>query len=407
MPTIRTLFKPQEVLIMLVSRRPHSRSIPLAISASTTVLLVTLLSPAAQAAAPIHGPKALNDTGAQQCWRNDVPSTDCKNTGQDADAGRDVSKPDDSNGHAGFSFSKVCNSGEAAGKGNCPADPVLGSGPNDWACTLDKVTDLMWEIKTTDGGLRDRLHTYTNWGDGRPGDASDFAKQVNQIGLCGHNDWRVPTVIERHSIIDYGSPDFMDSNFIPYSSYSQWTRNSSVWSSAWDVGSYGGGIMRRDPDTQVWVQLVRKGTTIPADDQRYVVNGIEAYDTYTGLTWRTCNEPCGEGGVNNMLYTYKQAFKRAKQVAKATGQKWRVPNVKELWSIINPDNPANVDPNVFKIGVPLDIHPTSPIPSYITSTPYFEDRPNSYFGVAIYTNYEKPSAGVGGKGLPRYLVLVK
>jgi hypothetical protein len=48
-------------------------------------------------------------------------------------------------------YIKVSNSGKAL-----PASALLGSGEDDWACTYDSATKLMWEVKTTDGGLRDR-----------------------------------------------------------------------------------------------------------------------------------------------------------------------------------------------------------------------------------------------------------
>jgi len=117
-------------------------------------------------------------------------------------------------------YIKVCNNGQLEGQGVCPKSPVLGSNPTDWACTKDKKTGLIWEVKTTDGDLRDKDWRY-NWyepdskkngafegyayGDeslGSKGVCSkkygacntfSFAKAVNKEGLCGAKDWRMPT----------------------------------------------------------------------------------------------------------------------------------------------------------------------------------------------------------------------
>jgi hypothetical protein len=118
--------------------------------------------------------------------------------------------------------------------------------------------------------------------------------------------------------------------------------------------------------------------------KRFIPNGNEAFDPVTGLTWRTCGEPCGEGGSVNSLYSPKQAFKRAKQVALMTGQNWRVPNAKELWSLINPDYAYTIDEKLFKIGENCapGYHPSG----YLTSTPYIFNPGkyrNSYYTVSI------------------------
>jgi hypothetical protein len=83
-----------------------------------------------------------------------------------------------------------------------------------WSCVKDNSTGLIWEVKTADGGLRDWLKGYTNfsltyptdpsspsWQYGDANDASGFANAVNTQGLCGANDWRLPTNVELLSIV--------------------------------------------------------------------------------------------------------------------------------------------------------------------------------------------------------------
>lgn len=97
------------------------------------------------------------------------------------------------------------------------ADGALGA----WTCTRDERTGLTWEVKTTDGGLRDRRWTYTPY-DGNPATNGGYAgyrdttsgkcvrermrggscnteayvEAVNAAGLCGRRDWRLPTYTE-------------------------------------------------------------------------------------------------------------------------------------------------------------------------------------------------------------------
>lgn len=115
-------------------------------------------------------------------------------------------------------FAKICNSGDMQGVGVCPADPGLGSNPEDWACTMDNATGLMWEVKT--GANKSQL--YTNYdsttelqifnGVSNPATAPTLAQVesgLNSVGftnvtntnaLCGHSDWRLPSNTELNGI---------------------------------------------------------------------------------------------------------------------------------------------------------------------------------------------------------------
>lgn len=91
-----------------------------------------------------------------------------------------------------------------------------------WDCVRDEVTGLVWEVKTVDGGLRDQNHLYTWYNPnpeengGAPGtrdggvcagdikcDTRSYVAAVNRNGLCGADDWRLPTRAELRTIVDY------------------------------------------------------------------------------------------------------------------------------------------------------------------------------------------------------------
>jgi hypothetical protein len=215
--------------------------------------------PAVYAAKPTN---PLNDTGAGLCIdvaTNTFTKT-CAGTGQDGEFGRDVTNTSAKDGKLGFSFAKVCNSGEVAGTGTCPAGPVLGTAATDWGCTQDKVTGLVWEIKV-DTGLRKFTKNYTNLGNGANTDASGFVAAVNNKGLCGAKDWRLPTVGELQSIVNYGVGANVDLNWFPR------TRKTWFWTSDIYAGDAGYAWLVYFGDGSVYnyyrgyfaVRLVRTG----------------------------------------------------------------------------------------------------------------------------------------------------
>lgn len=207
-------------------------------------------SPAAHAKMP------LNDTGMRACvnFETNQFTNDCTDTGQDGEFGRDMTHSSSKNGRLGFSFKKICNSGEAAGTGSCPTDPQLGTSDTDWGCTKDLVTGLTWEIKSKTGNRAyDQKYTFK----GALPNTVSFIKAVNASALCGATNWRLPTVIELMGITDYKAQkiDFTsfrlqarkvpNGDWFPDVNYgkptyandeAQWSSDQSVTDYAWTVG---------------------------------------------------------------------------------------------------------------------------------------------------------------------------
>lgn len=193
----------------------------------------------------------LNDTGMTGCADNTSGGLACPQSGfpgQDAEYGRDVTANDDSDGLAGFSYVKLDSSGTPLAN-----QSVLSTTP--WDCVLDTVTGLIWEVKTNDGGLRDGNHTYTWYNStgindgGASGtanggvcvdaincDTEKYVAAVNAVGLCGHTDWRMPTVGELDSLVDNTYPPPNPTIDIRYFPNTQWLSPGSYWSSSPDAG---------------------------------------------------------------------------------------------------------------------------------------------------------------------------
>lgn len=219
--------------------------------------------------------RGLNDTGITLCSDADTTGLTCPVAGfpgQDAEYGRDVSQNITQDGHAGFSFTKL----DANGNPLSPSVPL-------WACVRDNVTDLTWEVKTDDGGLRDKDNTYTwynpdpNTNGGDPGtqnggsctgeidcDTEAYVQAVNLLGLCGASDWRVPSRVELKSLVNLGRYNpAIDTDYFPN------TRSWNYWSaspyaditpgSAWYVYYYNGYLYDFAKTGNLYVRLVCGG----------------------------------------------------------------------------------------------------------------------------------------------------
>jgi hypothetical protein len=241
----------------------------------------------------------LNDTGIDWCSDNAAnrnqegaraeKTASCEaaaatHPGQDARYGRDAAArtrklTKTGSGSAGFDYTKVCMSGEAAGEGKCPPNPGLGEGPDNWACTHDNLTGLTWEVKITEG-LRSKDNTYTWYNPdeavngGAPGvqkggrctgsgcDTHAYVQAINVKRLCGVSDWRLPTRKELLSIVDNGRyKPAIDTSYFPNTPAAYYWSSSPYADqagSAWQVYFHYGEAYSNDKGQGNQVRLVRQ-----------------------------------------------------------------------------------------------------------------------------------------------------
>jgi alpha-tubulin suppressor-like RCC1 family protein len=152
-------------------------------------------------------------------------------------------------------YVKICNDGSREGTFSCPANPVQGNASNEWACTLDTLTNKMWEVKTNDNGLRHYTKQYTSFDDITKNQKSvgstvvpptqlevdaatnvvGYANALNGTGgqtpLCGSTKWRVPTLPELAALVKGTVAPTIDTAYFPNTnpqSYTTITPNISL-----------------------------------------------------------------------------------------------------------------------------------------------------------------------------------
>jgi hypothetical protein len=205
----------------------------------------------------------LNDTGLT--WGGNIPDGNNEScigetiAEQDCSHGRDATHNDDSDGHAGFSFTKLDTSGND-----------LEASAGTWSCVKDNITGLIWEVKTVDGSIHDKSNIYRWGGKGADenggGTYSDewdvLVDGSNSENLCGGNDWRVPSVYELTSIVSFDRfGPAIDTDYFPNAiSTRQWS--TSVYSNttvhAWAVDfTYGASTGLSRSSAAYNVRLVR------------------------------------------------------------------------------------------------------------------------------------------------------
>ena len=173
-----------------------------------------------------------------------------------------------------------------------------------WACVLDNRSGLVWEVKTNDGGARDKDNKY-RWGgrgvsyvvlkwvknspgnkypesrwDGKGKRYDDWNKLVDAANfeqLCGFADWRVPDLFELASLVrcrggsyqnlddgcsgSYQRPT-IDTDYFPNAKSSPYwsaSPNANYSSNAWQLYFYIGYDGYSYRGGNVHVRLVRSG----------------------------------------------------------------------------------------------------------------------------------------------------
>lgn len=352
-----------------------------------------------------------NDTGITDA--GDYPSTNLPNCSlqsgylQDCAVGK---------GEASFNFTKLDQQGSQ-----------LDDSAENWQCVLDNTSGLIWEVKSPvgNGDLQDALFSYSWRDDAYPDysvsdqgecdyecDTQSYLARLNQQKLCGFDDWRLPSKVELHDIVNYQSiQPTIDQAFFPH------TQNAFYWTnsidtddiaSVWTIGFNEGRVAGVTSDNARAIRAVRgipRSTTpaseLPSEEtlfanrvrfapkQRCAANVNfsspiarfkqndkgNIFDTQTGLTWQRCvvgksGVDCSQGEASKL--DWQQAFEYANQQTQLlqSDTQWRLPSIKELQQTIELacEEPA-LNPFIF---------PNVPLGEVWSSSPHIRIDDQSY-----------------------------
>jgi hypothetical protein len=289
-------------------------------------------------------------TGQQKCYNISGVEISCINTGQDGEYETGVAWPD-------------------------PRFAVSGE------CVTDNLTGLMWARNANIPGYK------PTWQG-----AVDYP--LYMAALCGYADWRLPNVNELETLVNAGAASsafwLTKQGFTNVFEYPYWTSTTGAWFSnykwavgfldgtvAWDFHTYPYYMLPVRGDTKLPAKVWKTGQTTQwrvGDDgsllkgaawpsPRFTDNGNGTVtDNLTGLSWtKDANTPgpstCGSLSGKN----WQEALDYVKCLNKnaySGFSDWRLPNRKELFSLI--------DRSQYSPAIPLN----NPFTNMVGGIPY-------------------------------------
>jgi hypothetical protein len=296
---------------------------------------------------------ALNDTGQSLCYGNDGRMESCDAPtvslpGQDGVYGRDAQRNQGmlrraGRGEAGFDFVAIDASGAAlaADEAGRPAGPHR--------CVRDAVTGLLWWLAAPDSLDLDEA------------EALNTLQAITATAPCGVSDWRLPSLPDLLSVANLGNAmEGIDPVFFT-DARQGWFRSGDRLPGSpalVRVFSYQGSSRDQNAKSHALPASRRLPLRLvsgdnPAPALRSQAGGT-VVDLENGLEWDACiygrhGQRCRLGQSRHLDWpSALAAVTRANESAYKGYRDWRLPNVKELYSIVDQNrlNPA-IDDALF------------------------------------------------------------
>lgn len=195
---------------------------------------------------------------------------------------------------------------------------------------LDTNTGLVWEVKSPHPGDANFCEAAYSWQDAKDG----YIKALNRSKHGGFDDWRLPNKDELRSIFDYGRVNpALDPWYFPNCPIDFYWCDATYEMQpyfAWVLFSGLGAATAAGKELPKKVLAVRGGYNVlfgRNDLSRFVDNGDGTItDQATALQWQKGENPRA---------SWFDALKACQELRLGGHEDWRLPNIKELNSILN------------------------------------------------------------------------
>ncbi len=211
---------------------------------------------------------------------------------------------------------------------------------------IDENTELMWMQYTADtnndGQIAD--NDILTW--------HEAIEYCSNLTYAGYTDWRLPTIFEASTIVNYGTYDpSIDTNVFEAQSSFYWSSTTSegIPDYAWFINFFDGTDYWDYKFYRNYVRCVRGGLI---NQGPYIDNGDSTLtDKSTELIWMkaTADINGDEKIDNNDTATWKEALSYCENLNFAGYTDWRLPSIRELRSIVRYNlYDSAIDTSVFE-----------------------------------------------------------
>ncbi len=272
----------------------------------------------------------------------------------------------------------------------------------------DNITKLIWERKQNKDNIKnynnphDADNTYT-WCDTNPetngGDkggcglhnTESFIAALNSSKFGGYSDWRMPTLKELSTLLD-----FSEANPIINTSFFSNTMSAFYWSATTNAGfaihawllhfkdgfNYGNNFYGNSNKIYRYHVRAVRGGQAPIKYRFIDNNDGTVTDTVTCLQWEKTALDRNNDGIEDKM-TWEEALYECEHMVLAGHNDWRLPSKNELLSIVDYSKyfPC-IDTSFFTtphVGFALWTSTTSP---YLVKTAHYVELGSGFFDIA-------------------------